>query len=278
MSVTNDEQAQLWNGVAGRTWVDAQQLLDQMFQPVEELLADVVLAVNPASVLDVGCGTGSTSLVAARRLDAKARGVGIDIPDPMIAVARRPAADGADDVSFICGDAQVHDFAPASFDLFISRFGVMFFDDPVGAFRNLRRAATDKAELALVAWRSAEENPFMTTAERAAAKYLPSIPARQPYAPGQFAFGDWQHVLNILERGGWTNVELRPVDITCSFAEEELVGYLSRLGPVGRILQEADEQTRAQVVQNIRSAFDPYVHGTQVVYTAACWLISARAM
>ena len=141
-------------------------------------------------VLDVGCGTGSTTLAVARLLGAKGRCTGIDISEPMIAAARARAEREGTPASFIRADAQTHAFEPASFDMIISRFGVMFFDDSVRAFANLRRAARDDAELRFIAWRSAAENPFMTTAERAAAPLLPNLPARRPDAPGQFAFAD----------------------------------------------------------------------------------------
>lgn len=278
MNVINDEQSKLWNGAAGRTWVDAQQTLDQMFQEIEALLVDAAMAANPASVLDVGCGTGSTTLAMARRMGSQGSCKGIDISDPMIAHARRRAAQDDLAAGFICGDAQVYPFEPASVDTIISRFGVMFFEDPVAAFQNLRRAAADGAQLKLVVWRSAEENDFMTTAERAAAEFLPQLPPRQQDLPGQFAFWNPQRVRQILEASGWMDLDIRPLDVPCSFPEAELVGYLSRLGPVGRILQEADEQMRTSVIQKIRSAFNPYVHGDQVTYTAACWMISARAM
>jgi hypothetical protein len=117
----------------------------------------------------------------------------------------------------------------------------------------------------------------MTTAERAAAPLLPSLPARRPDAPGQFAFADRHRVHTILEASGWTELEIRPIDVDCAFPELELVRYLTRLGPVGRILQEADDPTRMQVIDTVRAAFDPYVHGAEVRFTAACWMVGARA-
>ena len=276
-SQTGNDQAKHWNGPAGVAWVDTQAVLDALFKPFEAMLVEAASARPGSRVLDVGCGTGSTTLAVARRHGATGRCVGIDISEPMIALARARAEREGSPARFICADAQDHGFEAASFDLFVSRFGVMFFADPVKAFANLRRAASDTAELRLIAWRSAADNPFMTTAERAAAPLLPNLPARRPNAPGQFAFADPQRVDAILRESGWADVEIRPIDVDCTMPEAGLIDYLSRLGPVGLMLREADEATRKQVVETVRAAFEPYVDGDVVRFTAACWMVEARA-
>ena len=161
------EQTALWNGTAGKAWVESQELLDQMLQPFEDLLVDVISAETAGRVLDVGCGTGSTTLAVARRLGPKVKGGG---------------------------------------------------------------------QLRFVAWRSAVDNPFMTTAERAAAPFLPNLPARRPDEPGQFAFADRDRVRRILEDSGWSDIDLQPIDVPCTMPEPALVPYVTRLGPVGRAL------------------------------------------
>jgi SAM-dependent methyltransferase len=272
-----DDQAALWNGPAGQTWVEAQDTLDQMLGPLEDLLVEVAAAKPRAAVLDVGCGTGSTILAVRRRLGAESRCVGIDISQPMLDSARGRAERAAAPVSFICADVEQHAFDPASFDLIISRFGVMFFADPVRALSNLRRAARADAELCFIVWRSASDNPFMTTAEQAAAPILPRAPAPASDAPGQFAFADAHRVRGLLEASGWSDIDIRPLDVECTFPEEDLVRYLTRLGPVGRALREADEATKARVLALVRPAFDRFVHADTVRFSAACWQISARA-
>jgi SAM-dependent methyltransferase len=274
---SDDEQTRLWNGPAGRAWIDAQEPLDQMFKPLEDLLVEAVPAGSARSVLDIGCGTGSTTLAVARRLGRQGRSVGLDISEPMLAVARTRAEQEGTPASFICANVQIQALEPASFDTFISRFGVMFFDDSVRAFANLRHAAKDNAELRFIAWRSAAENPFMTTAERAAAPLLPSLPARRPDAPGQFAFADRNRVHAILEQSGWARIDIQPIDVVCALPRNDLSRYVTRLGPVGMALQEANDSTRAHVTETVLAAFDPYVHGADVRYTAACWMVSARA-
>ncbi len=273
----DDEQTTLWNGNAGRAWVEMQELLDRILKPFEELLVEAVRAGPGARVLDIGCGTGSTTLAVARLLGTKGRCIGVDISEPMIAAARARAEQEGTPANFICANAQSHALEPASFDMIISRFGVMFFNDSVEAFANLRRAASHAAEFRFIAWRSAAENPFMTTAERAAAPLLPNLPARRPDAPGQFALADESRVCRILEDSGWAEIDVRPIDVVCTLAEQELVRYVTRLGPVGLILQEADDRTRTQVIEAVRAAFEPYVHGAEVRFTAACWMVSARA-
>ena len=272
----NGEQAMMWNGIAGRAWVETQALLDRVLKPFEELLTEAVAAKAPARVLDVGCGTGATTIAAARRIGSRGHCVGVDISQPMIEAAREKALDEGIDAEFIRADAQTHAFERASVDMIISRFGVMFFDDPVAAFANLRHAATDDAELTFLVYRSPAENPFMLTAERAAAPLLPAMPARDPDAPGQFAFADPRRVEGVLADSGWNDVDIRPVDVACRFPEGELVRWFTQLGPLGRILHQADEPTRTRVVDAVRAAFDPYVHGDEVHFDVACWQVSAR--
>lgn len=275
-SQPNDEQQALWNGQAGQAWVETQAVLDRMFEPFERLLAEAV-AARATRVLDVGCGTGATTLAIARQLGPAGHAHGVDISQPMIAAAQARAAKEAASASFVCADAQTYPFDPGTFDAVVSRFGVMFFEDPVAAFTNLRRAARSGAALRMAVWRSPADNPFMTAAERAAAPLLPDLPPRRPGAPGQFGFADPQRVRGILEASGWGGIDIQPVDVGCRFPADRLEDYLTRLGPVGQALQRSDEATRARVMPVVRAAFEPFEQGDEVVFTAACWMVTATA-
>jgi SAM-dependent methyltransferase len=270
------DQKTLWNGAAGQAWIEAQALLDRLLKPFEEVLVDAVKACGARSVLDIGCGTGATTLAVARALGSSAEVTGLDLSKPMIERARTRAAQEGSTAKFICADAQSHDFARRSVDTFISRFGAMFFEDPVRAFTNLRAAAVPGATLALIAWRGAAENPFMTVAERAAAPHLPELPPRKADGPGQFAFADAEQVRSVLTEAGWSDVDIRPLDVPCVLPLADLDDYVTRLGPVGLALRQVDERTRGKVTAAVRAAFQPYVFGAEGRFTAACWVIRAR--
>jgi ubiquinone/menaquinone biosynthesis C-methylase UbiE len=272
----NADQIAMWNGCAGRGWVEAQESLDRLFAPFEDLLVEVVAKSEAQRVLDIGCGTGSTTLAIARQLGPNGTAVGLDISEPMIALAQRRAALEAAPPRFLCADAQTYEFEPASFDMIVSRFGTMFFDDSVHAFANLRRAATSGARLHTIVWRSPADNPFMIAAEKAAAPFLPQMPARNPDAPGQFALADRNRVYSILEKAGWSEIAIEPLDVACTLPERELNDYITRLGPLGRVLPKLEEPARSRIVAAVRAAFEPYVQGAEVRFTGACWTVSAR--
>jgi ubiquinone/menaquinone biosynthesis C-methylase UbiE len=273
----NAQQSAMWNGCAGRGWVEAQESLDRLFAPFEELIVEAVATRGATRVLDIGCGTGSTTLAIARQVAARGgAAVGLDISEPMIALAEVRAGLAAAPPRFIRADAQTYSFEPASFDMIVSRFGTMFFDDSVHAFANLRRAAAAGAALHTLVWRSPADNPFMTAAERAAAPFLPQIPARKPDEPGQFAFADRERVYSILEKSGWSEIDIQPLDVECTLPAHELDDYIARLGPLGRVLQQQDELARKRIVAAVRAAFEPYVHGAEIRFTAACWTVCAR--
>ncbi len=276
--MTDTSQHALWNGPAGEAWVEAQRILDQMFAPLATHLLDAIAPCTDAQVLDVGCGTGAVALAIAGRLGPEAHVIGVDLSAPMIALARERAQRAGLAVDFIVADAQQHAFAPGRLDRIVSRFGVMFFDDPVQAFGQLQRAAKRGGVLQALAWRGPDENAFMTTAERAAAPWL-QLPPRQPGAPGQFAFADQVRVEQSLSDGGWEDIELLPLDVVCRIDRADLATYVSLLGPVGSALRNGDlaADVRTHVLDAVLHAFEPFVDGDSVTFTAACWDVRARA-
>jgi SAM-dependent methyltransferase len=274
-AIANAEQSERWNDRAGRSWAELGDLLDRMLEPFVPLLLEEIEPAPGRRVLDVGCGAGALSLAAAKR---GAFALGVDISAPLVDAARARAGRAASArAQFVQADAQTHEFEPEGFDALVSRFGVMFFADPVAAFRNLRSAVRPGGRLAFAAWRSPAENDFMIAAERAAADLLPALPARVENAPGQFGFADPARMRSILAEGGWAEVEARPVDVECRLTEPELGLYARRMGPVADLLPSLDETTRSEVERRIDAAFRAFVRDGEASFTAACWLVTARA-
>ena len=268
------DQSALWNGPGGQVWVAQQAILDGLFQP----MADLLVAELPETVtqlLDVGCGTGASLLASAAARPAT-HSTGLDISAPMLALARQRAEAAGLDADFIVADAQRHPLPSAHFDWIQSRLGVMFFEDSQAAFANLHRAATHGAGLRFIAWRSADENPFMTTAERAIGDAL-DLPPRVPGAPGQFAFADGGQVQRLVRAAGWKDVEVVAVDLPCSIAREDLPTYVGQLGPLGLALRSMPEARAAVLRHQALAAFAPFIEGDRVRVDAACWLVRARA-
>ena len=273
----DDTAKAVWNGVAGQNWVEAQGLLDDMFRGFEERLVADCVEQGARRVLDVGCGTGATTLAIARALGPQGgRCTGIDISEPMIALARERAGTDRDAVLFICDDAEDHPLPEARYDRIVSRFGVMFFADPVRAFANLRRAAVPGGRLGVIAWRGPEDNPVMTLAARAAAPFLEEAGEAAPAPTGQFAFADGAHVRTILEAAGWSDIAIEPLDIDCALPEAALDTWLTRLGPLGRILPGLDADRRDAILAALQEAYAPHIRDGAVRFRAACWSIGGE--
>ena len=277
MSDAGVDQKALWNGEAGRNWVEKQGVFDAMFEPLNEALVASVVERGARSVLDVGCGTGATTLAMARAMGEGGRAVGLDISEPMIVSARENAQAAGVAAEFMVADAQTHAFEPASFEMMTSRFGVMFFPDPVAAFANLRGAMKDGAGLRAFTWRHPRDNLFMTTAGRAAKAFVPDMPAFDLEAPGQFGLCEEERIQRILGAAGWSGIEVAPFDFECEMPEAELIPFFTTRGPLGQVFGELEKATQGEVVDKLRAAFAEYVHGDVVRYSAATWDVRARA-
>lgn len=277
-NTANRDQAALWNESSGPAWAALQDTLDRMLAPFVDILLEHAFTGEGRQVLDIGCGAGATTRAMARRLGPDGLALGVDISAPLVAAARaRTAEEGVTSAAFVEGDAQTFAFDRAAFDAVMSRFGVMFFEDPEAAFANIRGAARRDARLAFVAWRSPAENPFMTVPLRAAGHLLPPIPRPEPNAPGQYGFADGERVQRILDANGWREVKVEPIDVACEITESDLFAYITRLGPVGAVLREMDEPRRREITDVIRPAYAPYMHEGLARFTSACWLATARA-
>jgi SAM-dependent methyltransferase len=278
----NDEQFEYWNGPEGQHWADREERFDGMLSAFVEPLLDAAAISGSDHVLDVGCGNGATSLAAARRASS-GRVVGVDISGPMLTRARaRAAADGITNVDFVHADAQDHPFgdAAATFDVLISRFGIMFFADPVAAFTNLAIALRPGGRVAFACWQPLFENQWIAVPAAAIIPIAgpPDVPP--PDAPGPFAFGDRDRVAGILADAGFTNIELDdvhlPVLLGGGLPLDDAVAFLAEGGMGKRFLGEADGPTVDRALAAVRAALDPYASADGVRLDSAIWMVRAQ--
>ena len=275
----NADQIAYWNTDAGEAWAALQEQLDAQLAAHGRRAMDALAPVAGERIVDVGCGSGQTSLALGQAVGRSGAVAGLDISRPLLDLARRRAAkSGATNVSFAEADVQTHAFAPATFDAVFSRFGVMFFADPPAAFANIRRALKRGGRLAFVCWRTPAENIFMTLPYTAAAAQLPPAPPTAPGAPGPFAFADPARVRHILSSAGFRDIELAQHDrkIGSGDLEQTLAASL-KIGLLGRALREHPEK-QALVIDEVREALRPHVDVDGVVrLDSASWIVTASA-
>jgi len=277
----NAEQIRYWNEQAGPKWVALQDLLDLQLDELGRRAMDRAGIVQGETILDVGCGCGTTTLELAQRTGETGNVLGIDISAPMLELARRRAQDaGTRNARFELADAQTHQLSCASRDVAFSRFGVMFFADPVAAFGNVRRALKPGGRLAFVCWQSLAQNPWMSVPLAAVAQHVALPPPAGPDAPGPFAFADRERVSGILQDAGFTDVAFEaleePLTVGGTPDLDQAVEFLLTMGPTQALLAQADEAVRAQVVQSVRAAMAPHHGPDGVRLPAAAWVVRAR--
>ena len=278
----NAEQITYWNETAGPKWVALQDVLDEQIRPLGLAAMERVGIASGERVLDVGCGTGDTTVELARRVGPRGAVTGIDLSAPMLASARKRAA-GIGNVTFQPADAQTTRFAAGYFDVCFSRFGVMFFVDPVAAFTNMHSALRPGGRLGFVCWQALPKNPWMQVPLAAAARHLTLPPPPEPGTPGPFSLADRERVRGILERAGFTDLAFDDHRATLTIGggqglDEVVDILLTGVGPASAALRQADPAVRPTVAASVRDALAPYhTPGAGVRMDGTCWIATGRA-
>ena len=283
--MSNILQKEMWNGRAGESWVRHNSLLEQLLaKPGRECMN--VLPLTPAmQILDVGCGCGNQTLELAARLDASSTVIGVDISEPMLGLARelKAANDNAlsAEVQFALGDASEPLFDEASFDAIYSRFGVMFFEEPVAAFSALRNSLKPGGKLGFVCWREPKLNPFFNAPMEAALTVLPAPAPSAPGAPGPFGLADDNVIQTTLRLAGFKDVSVAPLNLTLSVGAETpfdaLFEELIQIGPAAALIAQSNPSLKEKAREAVYNRLtDFYASGQGVSFDANFWLVTAR--
>jgi SAM-dependent methyltransferase len=277
MSSANAEQHEFW-AREGEGWVREAARYDAMNGAFGEALLVAASLEAGERVLDVGCGNGATSLEAARRVAPGGAVLGVDISPPMLDLARRRASEaGLTNVEFLQADAQVHAFEPSEFDVVVSRFGVMFFEDPEAAFANLARALRPGGRLAMVCWEDILHSEWIIVPGAAAAEHVGFPDLGPPGAPGPFAFADGERLKGILEAAGFAEVSLEAITRSMRIGDDtdDVARFITSLELVRDLFAGKPEDKVAAAVAAARDAVAPYAGPDGVVMSATAWLVQA---
>ncbi|MEM6590220.1 MAG: methyltransferase domain-containing protein [Pseudomonadota bacterium] len=257
----NQDQEDFWSKKPGLTWSENDGILDTTLAPVLDHLLEVAALQPGERVLDIGCGTGLSTMMAAQAVLPGGHATGADIAEQMLVKARSQAAE-LTNVEFLCADAQTHRFEVAAFDAVISRFGVMFFADPAAAFANIARAVKPGGRMVFMTWSGILENPWFMVPRDVAVARLGAVEPTPPNAPGPMGLADREYTADLFSKAGLTDVRISPVkmDLTPPGTAEWMGEFALTLGPASRIFAEkegTDEDAKA-IIDGVAEQYRMY--------------------
>ncbi|MGW1141811.1 class I SAM-dependent methyltransferase [Streptomyces zhihengii] len=273
-TVVNRQQAEAWNDWEGVHWAEHPERYDGMMGAFNAPLFDAAGIAPADRVLDIGCGTGQTTRLAAR-LAPRGHAVGIDISAPMLERARRDAeSEGLANVTFEQGDAQVHAFPGDGYDVLISRGGVMFFADLVAAFTHLRGALVPGGRLAFLGPQPGGPDSAWSRATAALAPYMREA---SPAARGMGSLLDPVRIREILTAAGFTGVGIAPCTgpMTLGADADDAAGFVFSMGPTRHNLRDVDAGTVSRVRAAVRDALREFETPDGVRLPGAVWIVTA---
>ncbi|MEN8197031.1 MAG: methyltransferase domain-containing protein, partial [Pseudomonadota bacterium] len=274
----NAPQIEYWNGPAGDRWARSADTQDVMIGNLGAAALDACQIQLGHAILDIGCGSGSTTLEIARRTGDTGIVVGIDISAPMLEVAnKRLGGAGLSNVRFENRDAATHCFEKTYFDRVYSRFGVMFFVDPVPAFQNIRSAVKPDGRLAFVCWQARTDNQWMELPFGIALRHVAPPPPALPGEPGPTAFANPDRVRRILSESNFGDIQIEPLAMPIMLGGDipTAVERLSQLGPTGRLLRDASEDVKAAIAADLAKELRAFLTGDGVKMKGSAWVVTA---
>ena len=279
MSARGRPDLAYWRSSGGELWARHNDFTERLFAPVTAALLAAVAAKPGERILDVGCGCGGLARALAKQIGPTGFVLGIDVSAAMLVLARRLAPPEAR-TEFVEADAVTCAVASASFDRLVSRHGVMFFDDPVRAFANLRSGLKSRGRLAFSCFRSPRDNAWAMIPLQAISRFVPPLPKLAPDDPGPFSFAVEARVQRILGAAGFIDVALEPIDVKFDIATgrglDAAVANALEIGPTSRAIEGQPPDVVATVAAALHEALAPYTKGDHVELPAAIWIVTAR--
>ena len=279
MSEVNKNQRDFWSGKGGDIWVERQNAMDTMLSPLGEAALNKLNLNEGENVLDIGCGCGHTTLNIAKRISPDGQVTGLDISEPMLKRAKESANEmSISNASFNCVDVQTDDMGEEVYSAAFSRFGVMFFEDPIAAFRNINKSLITGASLSFVCWQSPALNPWQSLFIEAVKKYV-DLPSPPPRSPSPFAFMESEYVSSILEESNFQNIIIEGHEAEVNMfsgrsLSDSVKDYISINPVVSGMLKDSTEQEKTEIINSAIEAFSPYYSAKGLMFPSATWLVT----
>ena len=281
MPEVNKNQKDFWSGKGGDIWVERQNAMDTMLSPLGEAALNKLNFNEEENVLDIGCGCGHTTLNIAKRIGPSGNVTGLDISEPMLKRAKESAVEmSITNTSFKCVDVQTEDLGDQIYSAAFSRFGVMFFEDSIAAFKNINKSLISGGYLSFVCWQSPAVNPWQSLFIQEVKKFL-DLPSPPPRSPGPFAFMESEYVSSILEESKFQDITIEGHEAEVNMfsgrsLSDSVKDYISINPVVTQMLKESSENQIAEIVNSGIEAFSPYYSEKGLIFPSATWLVTAR--
>ena len=281
MSEVNKNQKDFWSGKGGDIWVERQNAMDTMLSPLGEAALNKLNFNEEENVLDIGCGCGHTTLNIAKRIGPSGNVTGLDISEPMLKRAKESAVEmSITNTSFKCVDVQTEDLGDQIYSAAFSRFGVMFFEDSIAAFKNINKSLISGGYLSFVCWQSPAVNPWQSLFIQEVKKFL-DLPSPPPRSPGPFAFMESEYVSSILEESKFQDITIEGHEAEVNMfsgrsLSDSVKDYISINPVVTQMLKESSENQIAEIVNSGIEAFSPYYSEKGLIFPSATWLVTAK--
>ena len=281
MSEVNKNQKDFWSGKGGDIWVERQNVMDIMLSPLGEAALNKLNFNEEENVLDIGCGCGHTTLNIAKRIEPLGNVTGLDISEPMLERAKESAVEmSITNTSFKCVDVQTEDLGDQIYSAAFSRFGVMFFEDSIAAFKNINRSLISGGCLSFVCWQSPAVNPWQSLFIQEIKKFL-ELPSPPPRSPGPFAFMESEYVFSILEESKFQDINIEGHEAEVNMfsgrsLSDSVKDYISINPVVTEMLRDSSEDQTTEIVNSAIEAFSPYYSEKGLIFPSATWLVTAK--
>ena len=281
MSEVNKNQKDFWSGKGGDIWVERQNAMDTMLSPLGEAALNKLNFNEKENVLDIGCGCGHTTLNIAKRIGPSGKVTGLDISEPMLKRAKESAVEmSITNTSFKCVDVQTEDLGDQVYSAAFSRFGVMFFEDSITAFKNINKSLMSGSSLSFVCWQSPAVNPWQSLFIQEIKKFL-DLPSPPPRSPGPFAFMESEYVSSILEESKFQDITIEGYEAEVNMfsgrsLSDSVKDYISINPVVSGMLKESSENKIAEILNSAETAFSPYYTEKGLIFPSSTWLVTAR--